>query len=98
MNDARENFFAQLKFPGRIPKFNLMRRKPIHPKMMLQRTKQKLLCPRFWSAWGAFTVLYLMVIRMSKQSDNEYLRLGAAGALTFLICEFLCYPFDIINF
>jgi len=63
-----------------------------------QLAKQKLLCARFLGTFATFTTLYCMLIYRSKLSENELIRIGASGSLTFLACELACFPFDAINF
>ena len=60
--------------------------------------KKKLLCARFLGVFATYSLVYTLIIYKSKQSDNEILRIGASGSLTFLVSELCCFPLDTINF
>lgn len=44
-----------------------------------------------------FSGLYVYSLDHALKSDNEYLRIGAAGSITTLLSESTFYPIDAIN-
>jgi hypothetical protein len=52
---------------------------------------------RYYLFLGSFTGVYLLSIYMAHKSENEVLRIGAAGSITTLIGESSFYFIDAIN-
>ena len=52
---------------------------------------------RYYLFLGCFTGGYMLSIYMAHKSDNEVLRIGAAGSITTLIGESSFYFIDAIN-
>lgn len=52
---------------------------------------------RYISHTGAFAVSYLLFLRFSLKTDNEMLRVGAAGSITMLVSESSFYCIDAVN-
>ena len=46
---------------------------------------------------GSFSICYLMLLYRARTSDNEILRIGAAGTLISLLGESVCYPIEAVN-
>jgi len=60
-------------------------------------TRRNLMCPKFLSICGLFSLSYLLLITKSCKSESEILRVAGAGSLSFLICELAFYPMDALN-
>jgi len=54
--------------------------------------------PRFVKVCSTFTLLYFTWILSTRNHENQLLRIGASGSLTFLFCEMCFFPFDTLNF
>ncbi len=54
--------------------------------------------PRFVKVCSTFSLLYFTWIYSTRNHDNQLLRIGASGSLTFLLCEMCFFPFDTLNF
>lgn len=59
--------------------------------------KKNLLCPRFLTICGLFTLSYAMLVRSSYKSQNEIIRLAGAGSLSHLMTEICYFPLDSLN-
>ena len=60
-------------------------------------TRQSIFNRSFLGVCGLFTAVYGWSIYKSWNHQNENLRIGASGSLTFLICEACFFPLDAIN-
>lgn len=52
---------------------------------------------RFYLFVAAFTAAYALILNQARQSENEIVRMGAAGSLTVLIGESSFYFIDAVN-
>jgi hypothetical protein len=52
---------------------------------------------RFGLAFGTFSSSYLYFLSQARKSDNDILRVGAAGSITMLIGESMFYCIDAVN-
>lgn len=52
---------------------------------------------RHYAFVGAFTTGYLFSLYKASKSDNEVLRVGAAGSITILLGESVFYFIDAVN-
>ena len=52
---------------------------------------------RFLAVSSGFSIAYFYCLVKSQKHENEVVRVGAAGSLTFIFCELAFFPLDSIN-